>query len=439
MDEVLVIGAGMAGLSCARVLAEAGLHVTILETSDRVGGRMRTVLDGDAVVELGAEFVHGRPHELWDLIAEAGLETYERTGEFFELREGRLQPMEQDEEEALEELKDYTGPDCSFTEYVSRLKLSDEEHEAETGYVEGFNAADASEASVLALGRQQQAEDAIEGDRMWRLVDGYEALTKYLRGKVEAAGGKFVFGTKVVQVDRQDDGVHVEDKTSHVFSAHKVVVTVPLAVLQRAVIGFNPAPSWLKPALDLMRMGQVCRFTLVFKTRLWPEPMSFLMTPELPPRVWWTARPSANHTLTGWVGGPKSDELLALPADALREHAILTAAKALTLDESMLRAELIGFYTHDWQSDETTGGAYSWVAVGGIEASAKLSEPLDDVLFFAGEHTDTTGHWGTVQRRAAVRFEGGGAGFELSQGRVASELCRAETQQKVDSGILDCI
>src|SRR5882762_11063232 len=78
--EVVVVGAGMAGLTAARALAEAGMKVLVVEAQDRIGGRIWTRHIGDEAIELGAEFIHGRPPELWALIDEAGLETYERGG-----------------------------------------------------------------------------------------------------------------------------------------------------------------------------------------------------------------------------------------------------------------------------------------------------------------------------------------------------------------------
>ncbi len=167
--DVLIIGAGMAGLSAARSLAEAGVRVTVLEAADRVGGRIHTVRDGGKVIELGAEFIHGRPPELWTLIEEAGLMTFERTGKSYRQQAGRLVVDDEDgfnEDDPLEQLKSFSGPDCAFTEYLERVGLEGQRREEELGYVEGFNAADAREASALALGFQQKAEDAIEGDRM---------------------------------------------------------------------------------------------------------------------------------------------------------------------------------------------------------------------------------------------------------------------------------
>src|SRR6185437_11155248 len=90
--DVVVAGAGVAGLTAARGLAEAGLSVVLLEAAERVGGRVRTVRPAasDWPVEAGAEFVHGRPQELLKLIEEAGLTLVEREGKFYSFENERL-------------------------------------------------------------------------------------------------------------------------------------------------------------------------------------------------------------------------------------------------------------------------------------------------------------------------------------------------------------
>jgi monoamine oxidase len=179
--------------------------------------------------------------------------------------------------------------------------------------------------------------------------------------------------------------------------AHKLVCTLPLGVLQADAVRFAPEVTAIRAAAGQMRAGRVCRFTLRFARRLWPETLSFLMTPELLPTVWWTAHPADSHTLTGWVGGPRALPLLGLSAEELKQHAVAAVAQALELPEDAVRTELRGFYTHDWDADPFARGSYAWVAVGGLEASAAMSEPVVATLYFAGEHTDTSGHWGTVQ------------------------------------------
>ena len=73
-----------------------------------------------------------------------------------------------------------------------------------------------------------------------------------------------------------------------------------------------------------------------------------------------------------------------------------TLASAFGLSIGYLRQLLVSWHTHDWQVDPYAQGAYSYAPAGAMDASEKMAEPVEDTLFFAGEHTDTSGHWGTV-------------------------------------------
>ena len=357
MVDVLIVGAGMSGLAAARTLAEAGQKVMVLEAAEHVGGRIRSVRKGTDVIELGAEFVHGRPPELWALIEEAGLHTYERTGDFLELEQGELVPRGENEEDALEQLKDFSGPDCTFVEYLDRVELEPWQREAEIEYVEGFNAADARVASALALGRQQAAEDAIEGDRVWRIREGYDQVPEFLAQRARAAGATILFGSTVHSVDWQPGRVIIADAQGRRFEAAKAILAVPLGVLQQGQICLDPMPDTLVRGLAAMRMGQVCRLTMVFARRLWPDGMSFLLTPGLLPAVWWTAHPAESLTLTGWVGGPRAEPLLRLSPEALREQALAAVSEALAIPVQQAGACLTGFHTLNWQAEETARGS----------------------------------------------------------------------------------
>ena len=122
-----------------------------------------------------------------------------------------------------------------------------------------------------------------------------------------------------------------------------------------------------------------------------PE-MSFLLSREAPLPVWWTSHPNEAAALTGWVGGPRA---AAAPSDdELRRQALAELARIFHRDD--LESLLVGAYTHDWLRDPLSAGAYSYAPKGAALASQELSLPIEDTLYFAGEHTDTTGHWGTV-------------------------------------------
>lgn len=91
MGDVIIIGAGAAGLAAAKTLSAHGISVTILEARDRPGGRIHTVAGASgAPVELGAEFIHGSRNEVWPLIRKAGLPAREVTGKRLQFAGGQL-------------------------------------------------------------------------------------------------------------------------------------------------------------------------------------------------------------------------------------------------------------------------------------------------------------------------------------------------------------
>ncbi|MBV8339680.1 MAG: FAD-dependent oxidoreductase, partial [Candidatus Eremiobacteraeota bacterium] len=74
MTDVLIVGAGMAGVTAERNLVRAGLRVLLLEARQRLGGRIHTLRDiCDAPVEGGAELIHGLRAQTWPEVREAGL------------------------------------------------------------------------------------------------------------------------------------------------------------------------------------------------------------------------------------------------------------------------------------------------------------------------------------------------------------------------------
>jgi monoamine oxidase len=410
-QDVVVIGAGMAGLTAARSLAEAGLKVLVIEARDRIGGRILTQRIGEETIELGAEFVHGRPPELFSLIDEAGLETYERGGAQVCFEDGALNDCRGEIEEIfdpLEALKNYDGPDISFAQYLDRQPMPPEERRRAIAYAEGFNAADHREVSAAALGAQQKAEDAIGTDQSYGLCRGYDQLPAYLAKRILEYRGRVLTGAIVREVQWQSGNVEVVTTAGN-FIAPRAIVTLPLAVLQSGAVTIWPRPDSILSAAERLRMGQARRFTLLFEGRFWEQlpaqpalrELSFLFAFSEVPPVWWTQHPNASHSITGWVGGPRSAALAGLDENQLARRACATLAKIFSIDESKICNMLRGSYSHDWQRDPYALGAYSYVATGGLDASRQMSKPVEQTLFFAGEHTDITGHWGTVH--AAMR------------------------------------
>jgi monoamine oxidase len=417
-QQVIVIGAGMAGLTAARALSERGVGVTVIEARERVGGRVFSQAIGGVVIELGAEFVHGRPPELWALIDESGVATVERDGTMLRAHvDGAIDeddPRQDTMFETIEALREYDGPDRTFAEYLVDRPMDRDDRAMLLGYVEGFNAADATRIGIRGLGIQQAAEEAIEGDRAWHVRGGYVQLAEHLAGRVRELGGQILHGEAVRSVQWQPGLVRVVTDAG-VHEASQCVVTLPLGVLQRVNAGgveMTPEPVAIASARRLA-MGQAARFTMMFRRRWWEDAtalfstdrlrqMSFLFSPAELPSVWWTQHGETdNAVLTGWVGGPRSATLAGRSAAELGAEGCRTLAKIFGLPVEDVSGELISTHTHDWTNDPLSLGAYSYIPAGASEAPRAMTVPEQGTIFFAGEHTDITGNWGTVH--AAIR------------------------------------
>jgi monoamine oxidase len=424
--EVVIIGAGAAGLAAGRTLAASGKRVIIVEARERIGGRILTHHTGpsadhaDVAVELGAEFVHGLPPVSWSLIREAQLSSIELQGKPFCFDDRKLEACDARQRAAfsvLEGLKTWIeqrapAADLSFEEYLRAAAVESAVAERAAAYVEGFNAADRNLVSAQALVRQQRAEDSVQGDRIFHVRSGYDALPGYLAEQLTRAGATLLLGSPVREIHWTKGAVSVRGRTAdggefHV-EAPQAVVTLPLGVLQENSVMFDPVPGEISRHWNSLIMGQAQRISLLFDRRFWDEKaprLGFLFAPgEIIP-TWWTSAPQATPLITGWAAGATTmarwHHAGISGLAALKSAALHTLGNLFGVAEASLRRWLVSAHHHDWQSDEFSRGAYSYVGVAGLKAARIMSTPLDNTLFFAGEHTDVEDQWGTVHAALA--------------------------------------
>src|SRR5579862_2843991 len=114
--SVVVIGAGVSGLAAACKLAAAGFTVTIVEARDRIGGRCFTLHDSSGFpIELGAEFIHGRPSEILEPLQKANVAITEVDGDPWCVQDGTLHRCEFfSQVESILDKMDNAEPDESF-------------------------------------------------------------------------------------------------------------------------------------------------------------------------------------------------------------------------------------------------------------------------------------------------------------------------------------
>ncbi len=400
--DVIVIGAGAAGLTATRDLEVAGLRVLVLEARERIGGRIFTEYANGYPVELGAEFIHGAPPEILGLAAEGGLPVAElqwnvlrkRNGQWIEASE-ILSGMDSlfEKMSALE-----SAPDLSFQEFLNRMEAPSEVKQQALRFVEGFHAADPARISVHSLIKSNRAEEQIDGDRQFRFERGYQPLVELLASGLSSP---VQLRAEVSGITWKTDDVQVQTTGGQTYQAHRTLITVPLGVLKAGIIRFNPELPEKQQALQLLEMGHVRRVSLCFHRRFWQEDsrfqnVGFLFTDALSFPVWWTSNPLSFPILTAWAAGHHAQALEHMHTDQIIDRAADSLASLLAIQPGSLRGELKNGFSYDWQSDPFSRGAYSYAVAGGSSAGCELAAPVDGTLFFAGEATECEGHNATV-------------------------------------------
>jgi monoamine oxidase len=406
--DALIIGGGIAGLAAARHLTEAGLRVTLLEARDRLGGRIYTHSTGKFPVELGAEFVHGRPNEILSLAAEGAIPIVPVQGSFRRKINGEWA----DAGHLMERVDQLFSrlpkgePDESFQYYLDRNGEDDDVKQQALRYVEGFHAADPSLISARSIRRDSEAEEAINGDQQHRIASGYESLVRAVADRIDRSRCDIVMNTPVNEIAwRQGQVIARAGLTEYL--ASRAIVTLPLGVLKSGNVVFSPALPEKQNAMSFLEMGPVIRVSLCFKEKFWEQDskmadLSFLFTddPQFP--TWWTSNPLPYPILTGWAAGPNAGTHTGRSNDQIVTSAIQSLARITKTAEPELRTLMTESFVHNWQADPFSRGAYSYTAVGGIDAAKKLAETVVDTLYFAGEATNSDGYTGTVHGAIAT-------------------------------------
>jgi monoamine oxidase len=409
--DVGIIGAGVAGLAAARVLARAGKRVRCLEARDRVGGRILTVHDplSPLAIELGAEFVHGRPTEVFDLIRDEGLLTFEHNtlAVHFDhgpvLNENRVGGIA---DRVLSKMaKSRRQKDESFEDYLRHSRQPARVASWARVHIEGFNAARRELISAASLAEDAGAAEKIEGERIFKIPSGYDAVPLALLHAIPVYQSVLELNSIVSCVKWRRGVVEVQYKSAlnhqeSVLKCKKLIVTVPLGVLQAptastGAIRFEPEPRAVMKAAGTLRPGHVYRVVFRFQDAFWEETKSlrqagFLISKETPFMSWWTTHPVMSPVLTGWSAGTLADQFLGLDQQQIANEALRSLAQILR--RKIPRPAAV--YFHDWQADPFARGAYSYVPVGASRRA--LSRPVDDTLFFAGEAANRNGQGATV-------------------------------------------
>ncbi|GAB3936908.1 flavin monoamine oxidase family protein [Mucilaginibacter myungsuensis] len=403
-SNMIIIGAGAAGLMAARTLALAGNTVTVLEARNRTGGRINTISNTSffTKAELGAEFIHGDLPVTLDLLKEADIATQPFDMQTWRYRDGQFRPEEEQVEhwdivmQKLAELEQ----DQPIAQFM-RQHFGDERYVAVTRsvlqFVAGYDTADPEKAGAFALRKEWQAE--VEGAQH-HIPDGYCAMIGYLSSQIKTNGGTVHLGAEVTDIYHAPGDVRVVTSNGDTYQAQKLIVALPLGVLQQGAVKFHPPVPKYQAAFKHIGFGSIIKILFQFDTAFWEDELgisgtSFLFTDEAIP-TWWT-QGNGDPLLTGWLGGNPALALKNAPDDELYQLGLTSLANAFHIDIELLKGKLTTWRVANWTADPYTRGSYAYDMIGSDEARKVISQPINDTVFFAGEYLYDGPAMGTVE------------------------------------------
>lgn len=407
--DVIIVGAGMAGLTAGKTLKHAGRSFVILEATDRIGGRGHTdATTFSAPIDLGGAWIHSvQTNPLTPIITGSGYATQETDVDaarhlFFDDR--FASPREQERfqliTEAFEESLQESGVDDAASDHLPREEPGEEPVtpgeatfeelrelvELNSGPLE--SAVELEESSSVDAGEFLAGEDVL-------IQRGYGTFVQEYGQEVLP---QVRLSSPVTRIARDPGGVTVETRQGERFSGRMVLVTVSTGVLAAGKIRFEPAlPADKVAAIRGLPMGLLNKVILEFSTSdVFPRQDGAMLQD-----VWllyggdlgrgdddmaFVFRPMG--IAIGFFGGKRAWELEKLP-DHGRDRMVELALAAMSdmCDCDAGRA-LVKSRATDWGANEWTLGAYSAALPGQAAMRQKLAEPIGHQLYFAGEACD---------------------------------------------------
>ena len=388
--HIVIIGAGVAGLYAACLLQEKGINFTILEASDKAGGRVAVEKKfTNYPIDTGAEWLHGSTSIIASLVELSNTEIFLDKAKPRYWHQKKLRKRLPKRLQKIFDQLEYPNDDISFEEYFLQSGGEKDELNLLTPYASDVGAS----ANMISAKWEAEGYNQISyGDDDYKFRKTYfDFVAKYITSQV---ADKIHFKTIVSQVNQHEGRISVETKNGKQYKADKVIVTVPLSILKDEDISFSPSlPKAKKIALSQLGMeagiklflkfsktfaeadiigGEICGYYVIETYKTFPG--EFMI-------VAFTNGNQAKHLSE--LGETKAVKLILEELDEMLDN----QASKYYLDHFM----------KDWSKEPFIRGAYSYPLVGSNESTRKvLAEPIDNKIFFAGEATNYNGHHQTV-------------------------------------------
>jgi len=385
--DIVVIGAGAAGIAAAKYLQRNGVAHLLIEANNRVGGRAFTELMTDgAPFDLGCHWMHSASLNPFVSIAdELGIRYEKRTGYGSAyLFRGRERLSSEVSDSLTESL--LMDDRCLRMRWMEGKDIS--VYDSLDPNREWSNAADyftALNTSVdvdkVSIGDIVEYEDTNEN---WPVIDGYGMLVNKW-----ANGMDVHLNTRVRGIDWSGSGVRVETSKGDI-AAKSVILSVSTGVLGSGHIRFTPElPIPKRESIEALPLGNYNRIRLSllpnsFDTDV-PERVLASSETDLPMSL--SIRPYGFDCVVGLVAGRYADWLEKAGSEASIEA---VGQQLSSVFGSRILQRITGNRQSAWRGDPLTLGAYSASTPGNFSQRIRLAEPVRDKIYFAGEATSAS-------------------------------------------------
>ncbi|KAG8373080.1 hypothetical protein BUALT_Bualt12G0133500 [Buddleja alternifolia] len=396
--SVIVIGAGFAGITAACALHDASFQVVLLESRDRIGGRVHTDYSFGFPVDLGASWLHGvcKENPLAPLIGRLGLPLYRTSGDNSVLYDHDLESyalFDMDGNQVSQDLVTKTdlvrqefSEDMSIQRAISivferrpDLRLEGIGHKVLQWYLcrmEGWFAADADTISLKCWDQ----EELLPGGH-GLMVRGYLPVINTL-----AKGLDIRLSHRVTEIVRRNNGVKVTVEDGKTFVADAAVIAIPLGVLKSKCIKFEPRlPEWKEAAINDLGVGIENKIILHFDNVFWPnvEFLGVVAETSYECSYFLNLHKATGHSVLVYMPSGKLARDIEKMSDEAAANFAFTQLKRILPNASSPIQHLVSH----WGTDKNSLGSYSYDTVGKPhDLYDRLRIPVDN-LFFAGEAT----------------------------------------------------
>lgn len=409
--DVIIVGAGASGIACAQQLSLQGIDFKLLEARPRLGGRIYSLVEQNMPmgIELGAEFIHGAPKRILELFQRLHFSFYDVTDEHYFLQNKKLVKIPdywEKIEKVLANLKTDRANDRSLVEFIRSQKIKPEIRKNFITYIEGFHAADPRLVGEKALAAVKDVhDDTLNGLQLFRPLNRYDQLiTKIADCFIEQDRIHLSTVLKKISWKKNDVTLTCAEgpaKVIKTYSCKKLILTLPIAVLQSEAIEWNKWPKDLRESLFSVNMGHVQKLVFHFRERFWEnlseKPQSFYHCgPEYYFPTWWNKQPMRAPYLIAWQGGPKALQMSTWSDEEKLNIALKTLSQITRKSFTFLNSQIVSWFSHNWTKDPFARGAYSYVAIDGSNRAKRLKKPFEDTIYIIGEGTALDSSRGTV-------------------------------------------